>query len=181
MDKLQHIPLGDNGAAGFAVVSSKDYARVMAAGVWSLDNSNGYVCRMVPYGSGKNRPRRKQYLHRFILGLRRGDNWVADHIDGNPLNNSRQNLRKVKPNQNNQNISKTRGSSKFRGVHYSNSKKRWIATATVNGKTWSKSFTTELLAALAADKYRLANMPFAVPDPVLVEVQNKIMYAGVTA
>jgi hypothetical protein len=43
---------------------------------------------------------RMEYLHRMILGLVAGDGWQGDHINRNPMDNRRCNLRKVSPVEN---------------------------------------------------------------------------------
>jgi hypothetical protein len=57
-----------------------------------------------------------QLLHRIIMGFPKG---YIDHIDGNGLNNSRNNLRVATHSQNNANKGKTRRSNhKYKGVYY---------------------------------------------------------------
>jgi hypothetical protein len=69
----------------------------------------------------------KMYLHRLILGL--DNNYETDHIDGNGLNNQRSNLRKATSAQNNYNRKKldTPFTSIYKGVHFSKSRRKWIA------------------------------------------------------
>lgn len=43
---------------------------------------------------------RTLYMHRLILGLPEGRRFMADHVDGNGLNNTRHNLRRVSSRQN---------------------------------------------------------------------------------
>lgn len=65
-------------------------------------------------------------LSRFIMNAKEDE--IVDHIDGNPANNKRSNLRLVTMTQNNWN--KTTGSnntSGITGVFYKPSKKRWLA------------------------------------------------------
>lgn len=71
--------------------------------------------------------RPSQELARFILGLR-DRRLEADHIDGDPLNNRRSNLRVCTRRQNayNQGI-RSNNTSGFKGVSYSQSRKKWVA------------------------------------------------------
>lgn len=79
-----------------------------------------------------------------------------DHIDGNPLNNRRENLRVVTHSQNMRNKAK-RGSnmsSAFKGVSYNNKSGLWHATIFLNGKNKHLgSFTSEKSAAMAYDHF----------------------------
>lgn len=56
-------------------------------------------------------------MHRFIMGLKRGDSQKIDYIDGNGLNNTRNNLRFATTSQNSMNkLACINGSSKYKGV-----------------------------------------------------------------
>jgi hypothetical protein len=72
-------------------------------------------------------------MHRLIVGLSNDDKRVVDHIDGNPLNNQRSNLRVCAPSQNIKNqrlrtdsTSGLKGVSKYQGY--------WRARIQVDGK-----------------------------------------------
>ena len=75
-----------------------------------------------------------QYMHRLIIGdVPKG--LCVDHINRDTLNNSRSNLRVVTDAQNKQNRSVISSSkTNIRGVHYDKDRKKWRATASVNGK-----------------------------------------------
>lgn len=76
-------------------------------------------------------------LHRFIYGRMSGGNYYQDtsididHVNRNKLDNTRTNLRLATRSQNNFNGEKRGGTSKYKGVHYSNSHGKWIANITV--------------------------------------------------
>jgi hypothetical protein len=56
-------------------------------------DSARYACRWIPWEKGRQK---KIYMHREILGLPPiFDGRLADHIDGNRLNNQDQNLRVI--------------------------------------------------------------------------------------
>jgi hypothetical protein len=79
------------------------------------------------------------YVHRLIWILSTGE-WPhqVDHRDGNPLNNRWSNLRECTQSQNLMNARKHRRknpcSSKYKGVWFMKSTKKWIAEIHVNGK-----------------------------------------------
>lgn len=74
------------------------------------------------------------YVHRLILEPKEGE--VVDHINGDPLDNRRSNLRicTVQENSCNQ---KTRLGNKTgaRGVHWEAGRGKWYAKVTVKGRT----------------------------------------------
>lgn len=77
------------------------------------------------------------YLHRFLLGLA-GSKKQVDHIDGNPLNNCRSNLRTVTDAENKQNRHKidSRNKSGYRGVFWNSQQQKWSAKIQVKGKQY---------------------------------------------
>lgn len=125
---------------------------------WNLNN-NGYVVKAD--GSGL-------LLARLILGLDKGDSRETDHVHHDKLDNRREVLRIVTPEQNKQNCMARLGStSRFRGVSRRCNGK-WRATGFRDGRQVSiGNFDDELAAALAAERWRAEHMPFAQPDPEL--------------
>jgi hypothetical protein len=93
--------------------------------------------------------RKTVYMHRLILSAK--DGFVVDHIDGNGLNNTRQNLREVTPAENQANRQhKTTGSSSLLGVTWHSGKKKWEARLQREGKAvFLGSFAEETEAAEA--------------------------------
>lgn len=109
--------VGRNGPVGVTTVDDDDYV-LLSSFAWRTDS--GYALT----GSGKNR----LFMHRAVLWPPNG--FVVDHIDGNKLNNTRQNLRVCRPHENSRNRRKSRiGSSGYHGVtHYkANGLKKWGA------------------------------------------------------
>lgn len=64
---------------------------------------------------------RKLYMHEILAGLH------ADHINGNTLDNRRQNLRKATKRENAANSKKREGTtSPYKGVHWDTRRRCWI-------------------------------------------------------
>lgn len=79
-------------------------------------------------------------MHRQILARMMGRELsrkeITDHIDRNPLNNCRANLRLATPAQNNMNTGKRRhNTSGFKGAYYVKSCGKWVSLIGVNGKS----------------------------------------------
>lgn len=93
-------------------------------------------------------------VNRFIakrMGLN-VEGKIVDHIDGNPLNNRRENLRLATNGQNSSNRKAT-GSSHFLGVFWAKNNKCWITRIKRDGKyIYQEYFKDELEAAEAYNK-----------------------------
>jgi hypothetical protein len=88
----QHIPLGQG---AFALVDDADYDQLKRFEWWL--SKAGYAVGFVPL-DGKFR---LTYMHRLILNA--GPQHLVDHINRNPLDNQRANLRLATAQQNGQN------------------------------------------------------------------------------
>lgn len=86
-------------------------------------------------------------MHRIILNPPRG--MFSDHIDGNPLNNQRENLRICNHNQNNFNVGiRKDNKSGFKGVRFRDN--RWTSRIRINNKEYHLgSFLNKIEAAIA--------------------------------
>lgn len=102
---------------GYALVDDSDYERV-AAVRWNRHHA-GYAA-----SDGV-------FMHRLVMGLGPGDPSV-DHHNGDPLDNRRANLRLATQTQNSANQRKTRGTSRFKGVHRSANRTAWRASICVS-------------------------------------------------
>jgi hypothetical protein len=151
------IPLRDRdgNVRAYALVSPEDYERVMIRR-WYL-GSLGYVM------SAHNRNEERIYLHRYVLGLKKGDKQQCDHISGDRLDNRRSNLRFATASQNGQNSNGwSRSSSAYRGVSWNVRQQKWQAYATINRvQHYLGVFADELEAASVAAEFRAENMPFS--------------------
>jgi len=98
-------------------------------------------------------------IHRFLLNVTNPKIYI-DHIDRNPLNNTRSNLRRSDCHKNPQNKSKIDGTTSiYIGVHREKESKRWIANISYNHKTvLYASYNSEEIAARARDLYILENL-----------------------
>lgn len=101
--------------------------------------------------------KRVMLVHRWILGLQRGDRRIGDHVNGDPLDNRRANLRAVSPSGSSQNVGGY-GRSGYRGV-YPAPYGRWQVKVKVAGVShYLGAFATREEAALAADAGRRERM-----------------------
>lgn len=95
-------------------------------------------------------------MHRRIMGVEDDPTIQVDHINGNPLDNRRENLRLCSGAENIRNALKARKHNKasgLLGVGWRKNRNRWIAKVRVDGRTHSAgSFKTKEEAADARDK-----------------------------
>lgn len=106
------------------------------------------------------------YMHRMIMGVNGGE---VDHINGDPLDNRRENLRVVTHQQNHFNMKKmsTIASSKYRGVCWSKDHQSWIVQIRHNGHSRlvtcieSEKIAAMIYDLLAIDRFgEYANLNF---------------------
>ena len=112
---------------------------------WYLNS--GYACADNPNGKGKGF--HKVYMHRLIMSALKG--LVVDHINGNKLDNRRDNLRVCTPAQN----AKNRSGAIPTGMHYMKSRGMWVAQITNNREHICLGYFKT--AAEAAASYRTAS------------------------
>ena len=90
------------------------------------------------------------FLHRWITNPPKG--YCVDHINGNGLDNRRENLRVCSPRQNQQNRKKIH-SSKYPGVSWNKRSARWDARIMVKGKRYYLgTYIDEREAAMAYEQ-----------------------------
>lgn len=155
------IPLRNRAGqtVAYAVVDDEDVV-LLADRRWSLHRSDTKSYAINGAGAYKGQPKRV-FMHRVIVGLQRGDVRCVDHVNGDTLDNRRENLRIVSPAENAQNQG-ARGGSRFRGVSFDKSRGRWLASATLDGKrTTIGRFDTEEEAGVAAAAWRFEHMPYS--------------------
>jgi len=144
---MKRVQLGghrkDSPLRGYALVSDEDYP-LISKYKWCLD-SLGYAST-----GWRNSTTKMHYL--ILPDAPKG--FVRDHINGNRLDNRRENLRLVTYAQSNLNRSGMSGStSRFKGVSWKTQTQSWYAAITLNRKIISLGyFNDDVEAALAYNK-----------------------------
>lgn len=129
-----------------AIVDDEDYSELITHKWFAIKQGSGiwYAARNSPWVKGKHRLIR---MHREIIGTPNGMD--TDHINGNGLDNRRENLRVVTHRVNTQNRHQNK-SSKYPGVVKDCQSGKWIAQIRVNGiRRYLGRFETEEVAANA--------------------------------
>lgn len=128
------------------MVSDEDFNKVSHLN-WYINNS-GYASTRRVNGKGS-------LMHRIILCAEKYQE--IDHIDGNRLNNQRENLRFVSRAQNNMNQKPCRGkTSKYKGVYFAKDRMGYRAQIKANNKCIKLgTFNTEIEAARAYNESAL--------------------------
>jgi len=95
---------------------------------------------------------KKIKMHRFILSPKSSE--IIDHINGNGLDNRRNNLRIVTASQNRMNCGSYKGTSSiYKGVTYREEYKKWVSGVRFKGVRYNLgTFDNEIAAAVAYDK-----------------------------
>ena len=134
---------GKYGIGKTVLLSNEDYEKINGKSLCC--NSAGYVMIW---------DKKAQYLHRWLFNLKTGDKEIVDHIDGDKLNLTRENLRLCTYSDNMQNRKKMtyNTTSKYKGVKsvIKDDKTLWIATAKKDNKSYALgTFKSEIEAAEA--------------------------------
>jgi hypothetical protein len=136
-----------------ALIDDEDYRRV-AKSSWRILKSGDRLYALHDISIKGEKIAKKEtaeLMHRFILNAKKGS--IIDHIDGNGLNNQKENLRFVSNRQNAQNRHRGIKSSKFPGVCFHKKNKNWVSHIMVDGKIRHLgSFSDEKEAAKAYEK-----------------------------
>lgn len=136
-------------AKGDVFYFDKEDIHKVTAHTWCLSRQ-GYVVSTVYDDSGRTK---KLRLHRYLMD-EIDPNIFIDHIDGNPLNNRKSNLRRTTPAQNAQNHKMSKANtSGANGVYWNKRNKRWCALISINSKlTYLGYFDTKEEAIQARKK-----------------------------
>jgi len=92
------------------------------------------------------------YMHRVLLGAAPG--MQTDHINGDGLDNRRENIRQCSAQENQRNSRSHVGSSIYKGVHWHKLGRKWQAYIKVDGRQRHLGYFS--VEAVAAAAYKLA-------------------------
>jgi hypothetical protein len=116
---MSRLKLSDGGET---IVDTSDY-KFLSQWKWRK-NSQGYVRRSIPNG---------EFLHRVLLNAPADK--LVDHINRNPLDNRKSNLRLCTASENNVNQKRRKDNkSGHRGVSWYSTPKKWAADIKYNDK-----------------------------------------------
>lgn len=160
-----------------AIVDLEDLPRLSLLR-WFTEKGHGtYYARRS--GGRKGSPRKKTYMHQCVMGEPPAGKEI-DHINGNGLDNRKENLRFCSRRQNLQAArkSKKNASSRYKGVIWEKGAKKWRARISRLDGTLKHLgyFDSELDAARAYDKAALEMFGnFATPNfPKPAETQDRL-------
>jgi hypothetical protein len=135
------IPIGKD---LFALVDDEDYELVSKFN-WHKHKSRSYG----QYYASSNIK-----MHRLVMDAKPGE--IIDHINGDSLDNRKENLRLCTYSQNQQNTQSRAGSSRYKGVSYIKRKNLWKGSFQYEGVHYHCGiFKSEQECALAVDRKRL--------------------------
>lgn len=126
-------------------------------GTWHITNNRKNHLDGVRTKIQKGKVRKQYWMHNLIMEKTNPNN-VIDHIDNNPLNNRKSNLREVTPRENASNISVKLNKSKTRVRNVTIEKGRYRVR--INRKSFG-SYTTLEEASKVADKERIKIFPLS--------------------
>ena len=134
------IPLGHG---QFAIVDDEDYEKACRYKWHTMGNGE----KTHSYAATKLK------MHRWLIDAPPG--YMVDHINGDPLDNRKSNLRLCTNSQNQQNTASRGGTSQYKGVSFRAKNGRWIAAFQYNAVRYHCGmWDTEEEAARAVDKKR---------------------------
>jgi hypothetical protein len=148
-----------------ALVDAADGERCLAFSWHTKRRANRpsyiYATRTVRVTPGRGGKKTDLSLHRFVMGCEPGDGQVVDHINGDPLDCRRENLRLTDHRGNATNVtsSKNQKAGGYKGVAWNPRAKKWQASicageVKANGKRrqlYLGCFTDPVAAARAYD------------------------------
>jgi hypothetical protein len=120
--------------SGYEVlVSSCDYGKVISKKWRHRTKSNPSDNDYFLHSCKANGKTKTIYLHRYLMDFPKG--FEIDHINGNTLDNTRENLRICTHAENTTNRKKrSDNNSSYKGVSWNKNHKKWLSFITVNKK-----------------------------------------------
>jgi hypothetical protein len=137
-ENIAHIPLGEGGLQGYAIIDLEDIW--LEKHNWYKSN-NGYATAWI---NGKD-----VMLHTLLVKRRKG--FDTDHINRDRLDNRRCNLRVVNRKHNTWNREKTRqNSTGYKGIQFDKERNQFRAHLNTNGKLWRSKRYKNIMDAVNA-------------------------------
>lgn len=123
---------------GYTVlIDDEDYDKIMPY-TWYINQKSLRVSRLVYFQRtyrDKNKKKCTIVLSRVILGLQLYDGKICDHINGNTLDNRKENLRICSKKENQRNCRKHKDNKTgFKGIYYQKGAKKYHSQISVNSK-----------------------------------------------
>lgn len=144
---MKKIPV--NNGRFEALVDEEDFEKLIQYKWYVAGSRQQYACRQFQ----KKRIKHYVYMHREIVQAPEG--MIVDHINGNTLDNRKDNLRVCTISENAHNSKKpVNNTSGYKGVHYYKSRNKYTAKIMVNRKEYNLGYFNTAEEASAA--YRAA-------------------------
>lgn len=135
---------------GDVLIDVDDLDKVLSYNTWNISKRGDVVCYKES-GPRDNRKRKVFKLHRIIMDAPTGK--VVDHINRDPTDNRKINLRLCTQRENGKNLSKKKNNtSGIVGVAWDKARNKWIAKIKVDYKSIHLGRYDNLLDAKAARK-----------------------------
>jgi hypothetical protein len=130
-----------------AIVDDADFEELNCH-KWQF-NPLGYAHRIVSLTKNKHKTCLGFYMHREIFFLQKGE--TIDHINGNKLDNRKENLRICTFQENSWNRKIPRNNkSGYKGVYWRKKENRWVAAIKKDNKVYYLGFFKEKISAAKA-------------------------------
>jgi len=135
----------------YAIVDPEDFERLNQY-KWHCTHY-GYATRAVPDTSGKGRRQAAVYMHNVVCPAPEG--MITDHINRNPLDNRKANLRPATQRQNvwNRKFARKGARTRYNGIRWDKNRRKWQVRLAISGKRESFGYyADEVEAAKAYDR-----------------------------